>query len=487
MGMELFVQPNGTIGVRNGGMPQGLGLPAFRATGSPDVGSLYAEGGLFGTCKQHPVLFNAIVGPMGFEGVLHWYGTRNENPVYQSLVYVGTTTTDQAGVCADCGKPIELRCAQSACFGRLCQQTNEVVFDDVGVRANENVPTLLMFGNITDAAGNVLIANGQPIDDIFIKNLAEAAYNLRLDNSTVLWDGNPSANTAGRWEYPGFNMLVNTGKTDVATGEDCPLLDSWLLNYGNLQVGALNSPSILAYVSRLIRQLRFRASGAGLDPETMTTYIVMPYNLWHCVAEAAACEYGLVCSQNVAAQTRNDAMALARTRDAYISGMYLTIDGKNYPVVLDTQIPQTFTSIGNTNVVCADIYAITTHINDKEITYGEFQDFDQTAKASLAWFRKTFGADIISVTDGGRFAVAPTTFGGFCYDARILTKPRVMMLMPWLSGRVQNVCCHVLGGAFPDVTGSGGIYDERDGAQWWPPNYFYGPCFDAGQMPSAPR
>ena len=485
MDMQLHVRPDGTIGVRGGGPPPGL-FP-FRASGTPDVGSLYAEGGLFGTAKQHPVLFNAIVGPMGFEGVLHWYGTRNENPVYQSLVYVGTTTRDQASVCADCGKPVELRCAQSACFGRLCQMTNEVVFDDVGLRANENVPTLLMFGNITDAAGNVLIANGQPIDDIFIKNLAEAGYNLRFDNSQVLWDGNPSTNTAGRWEYPGFGIIVNTGKVDVVTGEDCPLLDSFLLDYGSQIVGGLASPSILAYISRAIRQGRFRASGAGLDPETMTTYIVLPPNLWYCVASAAACEYGLVCSSNVTAPARNDALQVAAMRDAYLSQLYLKVDGKNYPVVLDTQIPQTFGSVGNENVVCADIYIITTHVNGKEITYGEFQDFNQTARASLAWFRQTFGADIISVFDGGRFAVAPTMSGGFCYDARILTKPRLMSLMPWLSQRVQNVCCVPLGEPFPDVTGSGGVYDEVDGAQWWPPNYFYGPCFDAGQMPSAPR
>jgi len=58
------------------------------------------------------------------------------------------------------------------------------------------------------------------------------------------------------------------------------------------------------------------------------------------------------------------------------------------------------------------------------ITYGEFQDMGASAAATLRWFTSQFGSTPVSVTDGGRFAVAPTTSGGWCFDARILTKPR---------------------------------------------------------------
>ena len=95
MDTQIVVRDDGTLALGN--------IPPVRASGTPDVGSLYAEGGLFGTCKQDPTLVNAIVGPEGFEKVLRWFGTDIENPIYQSLTYIGTTSTAQASECADCG------------------------------------------------------------------------------------------------------------------------------------------------------------------------------------------------------------------------------------------------------------------------------------------------------------------------------------------------------------------------------------------------
>jgi hypothetical protein len=57
-----------------------------------------------------------------------------------------------------------------------------------------------------------------------------------------------------------------------------------------------------------------------------------------------------------------------------------------------------------------------------------------------------------------------------------MTKPRVRMLMPQLAGRLTNVCCVPIG-TYPDVTGSGGIYEVGGGATTTPPNYLYGDCW----------
>jgi hypothetical protein len=474
MSMEVYVREDGMLAVRQ----PGQSTPAFRATGTPDVGGLYVEGGLFGTCKHDPVLVNALVGPQGFEGKLRWVGSDVQTPIYEALVYIGTTGHGQSSDCADCGKPVEKRCAQSACFGRICQQTNEVLFDDLGLRANFGVPKMTLFGAITDAAGNVLIPHNSEIQDVFVKNVAEAGYNLRLDNSQLLWNGNPANNLGGRREYVGFDLIINTGKFDVETHAACPQLDSTLIDYGNNVVGALGSPSIVAFAAALMRRLRFRADASNLGAETMVTHIVMHPQIWDCVADAWACEYGLVCpNTNAAAPPRQDARQLAADRDRMRRDMTLTIDGMTYPVTLDSQIEVTYGSFGNQVMACSDIYFITTNIRGEVVTWGEYQDLNKTGAATLAWFRQNFGATYWSITDGGRFIVAPTYHGGWCFDARILTKPRIISRMPWLSGRVQNVCCALVGPPYPDPSGSGGVYEMTEGAYGWNPNYLYGECW----------
>jgi hypothetical protein len=143
-----------------------------KADGTPISTYAYSEGGLFGSCKNDPVLINAMVGPTGYEKVLQFFGTPYENPIVESLTYISSTGYAQATACGDCGTPVIRRCAQTSCFGRICQQTDEMLFDDIGLRANRNVPTLAMFGNVTDPAGNVIIGQGSQITNMFTSTLA---------------------------------------------------------------------------------------------------------------------------------------------------------------------------------------------------------------------------------------------------------------------------------------------------------------------------
>lgn len=468
MTLQLAVGRDGILRVQGGG--------DVRASGTADVSSMYDEGGLFGTCKQDPTIVNAMVGPVGFSRRLMWRGVDWTTPVYQALTYIGTTGTAQASDCADCGKPTERRCAQSACFGRMCQQTNEVVIDDIGLRANQNVPRLSLFGSVTDAMGNVVLAQGQEIKDIFLLGVAEAGYNLALDVGTVLWSGNPTNNLGGRQEFRGFDLLINTGYYDIETMDVCELLDSFLLDYESNVVGASGSPALMPYVRRVLRQIRFRATRAGFPAESLKTWIVMHPNVADAFFDAYACEYGLVCDQDGVAPQRNDSLALRDMRDQAAADGRVRIDGIEYDVELDSQISQTLSPYGNETKFCSDIYFITTQVGGRVVTWGEYQDFNVTAGSTIAWFRQQFGS-APAITDGGRFLAAPTTSGGFCMDARVLTKPRIISLMPQLSGRVQNVCSAPLGGAYPDVTGSDGVYDLGGGAQYWPANYLYGDCW----------
>lgn len=454
-----------------------------KADGTPVSTYLYSEGGLFGSCKNDPVLINAMVGPMGYEAKLQWFGTIFENPIVESLTYIGHSTYAQATVCGDCGVPTIRRCATTSCFGRICQMTNEMQFDQLGLKANQNVPTLALYGAVTDPAGNVIIGQGDAITNLFTLELAAVAYNLRRQVGVDMWTGNPTGNAGGRQFMTGFDLLINTGHADALTGIACDGLDSVIYNYGNAVVGAAGSASIVADISGIVRSILYRITTAGFSEDGAIIDIVMHPTLWDCVADAWACEYGLQCNSWTSSQTRvmqNDALAVAQLRDDFRNGMYLPVDGRNYPVTLDNGIAVTNRPVGNNTARCSSIYVITRVLpgapNGGVITFGEFQDFQASAGEAMAYFRQNFGAVPVTVTDGGRFAHAPTTSGGFCFDARILTKPRVRMLMPQLAGRVTNVCC-IPNGTYPDVTGSGGIYEVDGGPVTSPPNYLYGDCW----------
>jgi len=455
-----------------------------KATGNPVVPpDIYAEGGLFGSCKNDPVLINAIVGPTGYMKSLRWVGNKLDNPITESLTYIGSTGYSQEGLCADCGKPVIKRCAQSTCFGRICQQTEEHAIDALGLLANQGVPVLAFYGNITDPQGEVLIRQGETVENLFTLQVAAAAYNLRRRIGQLLWSGNPAANAGGYQEFNGFDLLINTGKIDALTGIACDALDAYILNFGNAIVGAAGAPSIVQYVSAIVRRVRNRIAAAGFDPDASTTEIVISPTLVDCFFQAWACETPPQCQSWTAAAQRevvNDGLEIGRLRDEYRNGLYVPVDGKRYNVIIDNGITVTNRPVGNDTARCSTVYVITREIagapNGGTVTWGEFQDMQATAGSVVSWFQQMFGATIVSVTDGGRFAVAPTTSGGYCFDARILTKPRVRMLMPWTSGRVTNVCCVELIPT-PDVTGSGGLYEIDGGPTTSPPNYLYGDCW----------
>ena len=460
-----------------------MGGAVAKASGTPVSTYLYSEGGLFGSCKNDPVLINAVVGPMGYEAKLQWFGTIFENPIVESLTYIGTSTYAQSTVCGDCGVPEIRRCSQSSCFGRICQMTNEMQFDELGLKANQNVATLALFGNVTDPAGNVIIGQGQQISNLFTLELAAVAYNLRRQVGVDMWTGNPAGNAGGRRFMTGFDLLINTGHSDALTGVACDALDSTISNYANQVVGQAGSDSIVAEVSGILRSILYRIQTAGFSEDGAIIDIVMHPTLWDCVADAWACEYGLRCASATVANEKimqNDALAVAQLRDEFKNGLFLRIDGRNYPVTLDNGIAVTNRPVGNVTARCSSIYVITRVLpgapNGGVITYGEYQDMAASGSEAMAYFQRNFGAVPVTVTDGGRFAHAPTTHGGFCFDARVLTKPRLRMLMPQLAGRVTNVCC-ITTGTYPDVTGSGGIYEVDGGPKFTPPNYLYGDCW----------
>jgi len=414
---------------------------------------------------------------MGVEKILTWVGSIDTDPIYSAFTSVSSTGHAQSGLCTYCGKPNFKVCRQSACFGRICQQTWEHAVDELGLRTNQGVPRLAMFGNITAADGTVLVAQGQPINDAFTLELIGAAYNLRALLADLIWNGDPANNLGGYMEFPGLLLLINTGKRDALSGLTCDALDSYVRSYGNAVIGQAGAPSILAEMAGMVRSIRYRIQTANLNPDSAQQYFVVHPRLWDQVAQAVACEYGLVCAQapGAAAAVTNDAMALADFRDDMLNGMFVRIDGRNYPVILDSVMPSTAGYFGSETIFCGQIAFLTTSVEGETILWGEYQDFNQTMAAELAFFRQMFGFQPWAITDGGRFYYTYDLSGGTCFDAKVIGKPRLKCTMPQFQGRLTGVCALPLG-TYPDYTGSGGIYEVGGGATTSPIQTLYGEC-----------
>lgn len=444
-----------------------------KASGTPINSYLYEEGGLFGRCDGSASLINALVGPMGFEKYLRWIGTDTEKEFVDAWTTIGeNSATEQSAVCGDCISAYMRACAQFYCFGRFCRQSQELQFDRLGVKANAGVPIRNLFGAISDPAGNVLIPQGSAISDDFYTQTSMVGYTLRLKNGTLLWSGNPVNNTNSYQEYNGFQLIVNTGKFDAYTQQYCDALDSFLMNFANNAPAADGTYAVRTWFARMVNQFRYRAAGAGLDWDSATMYIVMTPNLWDCVARVYACAGVDLCTLTGTNQVTVNADQAQARYEEYINTMKLPINGKLYPVVLDNLIPET---TGQANGVCSDIYFITTEISGRTVTYGQYQDFNKTYGRVRQEMVSMFGSDDIAITDNGRYALVRDNSRG-CFDVQAYVKPRIVAEMPQLLGRIRNVCCNVQQEPFPDVTGSGRVYEKDGGRLTTPVPTLYGNC-----------
>ncbi len=449
-----------------------------KASGTPsNFAPIYGTGGLFGQCDGPSTLINAMVGPIGIEAVLNWYGTDTEREHVDALTDIEESGLEASTACGDCVKVALKACEQYYCFGRICRGTQELAFDDIGLRATSATPKRVLHGAITDAAGNVIVPNGARIDDAFFLQARAAGYALRYKNSQMIWTGNPVNNSGSYMEYVGLQLLVNTGKYDSRTMQACPALDSKLMNYGYQNPTAVGAYAIQNWFRTMVLYFMRRAGGANFDWNTAKMYIAMSEDLWDCVSRVFACTGADLCNLGSAteAQVSISADQALERYHQFQRDMALPILGKLYPVVLDSQIPQ---YTGQPGGVCSDIYFLVTEIGGEEVFFGQYQDFNLTYGRVANEFRALFGSDDIAITDNGRYAIIRDNKRG-CFDIQVYVKPRLVSLTPWLLGRIQNVCCAGAGkNVYPDPNLQASIYSPGGGRETTPVPVLYGPCED---------
>ncbi len=420
-------------------------------SGTPTTNYMHGPGGIFGVAGLERDVISTRVQPQGLAGMLPAQGNMSMNPLYPYLTgFEADTGTDPDGVCDDpmTAGPTK-SCIQTAQYGRYSFMTKEIEINRVGQQTSrgEFLDLRVVNDPLLQPEGGLLQQNIAGTPDLrreVLMAFVEVGVSFQNKLTRQLYTGNPANNSAngGYAEFPGLDILIGTNKVDAITGTNCPSLDSDIKDFNYGLVDEVSSGTdiveVLTYMNRF---LRHNATRMNLMPATWA--ITMRADLffeitavWPCSYLTYRCAFRDANGQERVVVDAGDQVAF---RDQMRAGSYLLIDGIQVPVIMDDGIVEE-TDADNANILAgqfaSDIYFVPlTHRGGSASTFMQYLDYNQGFMTAVADGR--LGDDFW--TDGGRFAWHKKPPLNWCNQWVSKIEPRVILLVPQLAGRLQNV------------------------------------------------
>ena len=403
-------------------------------TGTPLVPPIYGQQGLF-SYRADDVIINAAVNDVGISGWLDWMPSiyRNREQAIISQASKDPDDSHQDGPCDTCPGTLGKGCEMSGCFGRICVESPEFQVDELGIRPSIQYPMRRVYGQIP-GQGQIPWER----DDVVAAYLVGHGAAQHL--AQMIWPGTPANNSAGGgyMEFKGFDMLINTGYVDVETGAICTAADSDVKAFNRqlpCDTGSTNPWSIYAYMVQMYRSIQYRAMaglGSRIDPADML-WVSVPEGI-HGIIDCLACTYYPCLAGTGSANLAIDAGQSAAFRDRMVAEGVFHIDGVDIPYLKDPYVTHD-TGLAFGDETCADLFLLTRRHGPLSLIFGEYQDM------SVAPDNTLFGKpeSVIFPMDGGRF-LGTIEYLKWCTTMSLLLKPRIIVLAPWLCGRITNIC-----------------------------------------------
>lgn len=419
---------------------------------------MHGAGGIFGVPGTSREVFSTRVNPRGLMSALPAFPSNDDRPLVAYLT--GFTDEESASEeSGNCDDPIEAgqikSCYMGAAFGRFRRKTEPLDLLTVGRRMHRGeMYDLRLVGDPNPPTSDIAVPGMSAGMAGFLQNdfmariitLGVAFQNLI---GPLAFTGTPTNNVGtGYQEFVGLETLIGTGKVDVLTSTACPSLDSDVkdFNYANV---ASNGSLLVQVLTMMMRFIRYNATRMRFNPVQFA--LVMRENLFHEIADIWPCAYntyrcdsGAVDDANVA-RVMVDGERQRQMSDRYRNGEFLTIDGVDYPVIIDDYLPED-TSTTNANVpeaaFASDIYIIPlTVAGGMPVTYWEFLNYDGAegvpAASQVLQSMQMQGGEFFS-SDAGRF-LWTRQHTAWCISWLAVTEPRLRLLTPHLAARLQNV------------------------------------------------
>jgi len=384
-------------------------------------GGMYTAG-MFQCCTDADILSCAVIDD-NFEKWLGWLPSTEQILVWGLLDWfgpegteAGSITWERATQCGDCPSVEWGKCELMSCFGEVCASSPELDILNVGLKYCQRSPTFWVDGP----------NQGQLITNDEKWALFLVAQILAQNLNRQLIQGNRASNPR---EFDGIQVLINTPITDIHNGNECVGAEPVIYDWAN----AAMSDNICNVVTSVVRRIRRRASFiGGVNSAAGDMVLLMTPTMADALLDWAACGCG-PCSGDTGTVTI-DALASRTERARLAGGLYgmgqFEVDGTAVPIITTSWIPET----SSAPYFCSDIFVLTKKVGGRPIMYGQYQDFAAT----------TAGMDLgdrvrAYLSDGGRFINMFENTNN-CYTATSIMKGRIVSQLPWLQGRITDVC-----------------------------------------------
>ena len=405
--------------------------PATQFTATP----LHGSGGVFAGPGLEREVITAHIRPTGIGDRLRLLPSVSEDPQFASLTgYTDTVGTQPANACDDAPAGFVKGCNLTARFGRIRYDTNTIEMDRVMLKVNRGDFTdLILYGSVlglTDVGPSGL-SESQILNIVTMSEMVGVGVAFERELTRQMWQGSFAIAN----EFPGLDSQIATGQMDNETSTLCPALDSDVKSF-NYQ---LLDNTIVNYLSQLEWYLNHNATRMGLNPATWV--IAMRPDLWFELTSLWPCAYNTTkCSPAVDTNSTVylDGRENTVERDLMRNGLYIDINGRRYPVVVDDGIFE-HNSTNNANLIpgeyASTIYMVPLTIRGGfPVTYRQYVDYRRAA-ADTALLR---GMEDYFWTDNGSYSWALEQIK-WCYKFASKTEQRIILRTPQLAGRIDAV------------------------------------------------
>jgi len=422
---------------------QGLEVKATPATIGTFTG-IWQPGGIFSVAGTDRDVMTAHIRPTGIGSVLDTFPGNEDNPRYATLTgYTATSGSLPVNPCDDNPSGYVKGCYLTARFGRIAYDTQTVEVDKVMRKANRGVfDDLILHGRVlglTDLVPSGLNEN-QILDVITMSEMVGAGVQMERELVRQMWQGSFAVNTAGGgWqEFPGLDVQIATGQVDAENNQACPALDSDVKDFAYNNIEGTN-PNIVRYLAQMEWFLRFNAQRMGFMP--VKWVVAMRPEMWEILSEIWPCQYNTNrCVSSMIGQQSEllvNGTEMVAVRDRMREQMFIDINGRRYPVVVDDGIFEA-NSTNDANLAAgqfaSSIYMVPLTITGNfPVTFRQHVDYrlwrdDVNLLRGMANFW----------TDRGIFSWAFEDIK-WCYKLSLKTEQRIVLRTPQIAGKIQNI------------------------------------------------
>lgn len=418
-------------------------------SGSPTSNLIHGPGGLFGMAGLDNQVISARITPLGLASKLQVSASRFTNPEFPYITGIREVSgqTEPSTKCSTCLSGETKSCIQTAQFGYVCRESQELEIGRTFERVNAGEIDLQLVNEILGYDGDPFTSSEamtreRALDIETAWGMVEVGALFQNALVPMLWQGNPANNVGdGYMEFPGLDILIGTDKVDAHTGASCGALDSDVkeFNYNDLAtVNASGAYMIVRYLNAMALYLQHNATRQNLAPASWV--VTMRPELWAELLEVWPVAYFSTRELTLPSGNTNfiDATRVRELRDDMAQNMYIDIAGKRYDVATDDGIFE-HTNVNNANVpagfYASSIYFVpVSYLGNRRGTFIEYKDYRHASEESQVMN----GKEDFWVTDNGRFMWVVEK-QKWCYTISGRVEPRVVLKVPQLAGKIEHV------------------------------------------------